>query len=233
VLRRFETYRFGPNVSEEARSRLRAAFRDSSRSMPEVLWSATGQIADDGPVQLVWEHAYASAADYRRYMEHPFHASVLDRYLLADSPERIVVDSDLGIGLAGYACAGDEFHIPSGRRHLIFLDLRSAHPDEVAAVADLARRAAGGGASVFAANTLAAAWFDGETPVGPAPRWSHLWERGFPDPGPPGRAPEGGPDVAGADGRAFEELPGVAASLTLTYRIEPGWGYTSARGSPP
>jgi hypothetical protein len=34
--------------------------------------------------------------------------------------------------------------------------------------------------SVFAANTMGAAWFDGVTPVMGPPRWTHLWEQGFP-----------------------------------------------------
>ena len=54
-------------------------------------------------LDLVWEHAFASPEAYRRYMVHPYHAGVLDRYLLHDSPERVVIDNDLGAGLVGYA----------------------------------------------------------------------------------------------------------------------------------
>ncbi len=227
MLRRFETYRFDPHAPEAARARLRSAFRDASRYLPEVLHSATGANVTDVPVQLVWEHAYRSAADYRRYMEHPFHASVLDRYLLADSPERVVVDSDLGVGLAGYTCDRPDFYLSSGVRRLVLLDMRMASPGEIDAMSVVAEEAKDPDVSVFAANTLASAWFDGETPLGAGPRWSHLWEQGFTDHDALGRDGEGGDTVAGPVGRRWEEVPGVAAALTISYRIEPGWGYDS------
>ena len=47
-----------------------------------------GTNLSDAPVQLVWEHAYESPEAYRRYMVHPYHAVVIDRYLLPDAPER-------------------------------------------------------------------------------------------------------------------------------------------------
>ena len=34
--------------------------------------------------------------------------------------------------------------------------------------------------SVMAANTMGSAWFDGVTPVMGPPRWTHVWEQGFP-----------------------------------------------------
>ena len=176
-------------------------------------------------VDLVWEHAYQSPEAYRRYMAHPFHASVLDRYLLADSPERIVEDSRLGVGLAGYACDGPQYFLPSGVRRLVFLDMRRAGPEEIGAVSDLVGRATVPDASVFAANSLAAAWFDGETPLGTGPRWSHLWEQGFKDETALRRHVEDAVDPGDRSGGGWDEVPGVAAALTLSYRIEPGWGY--------
>jgi hypothetical protein len=81
---------------------------------------------------------------------------------------------------------------------------------------------------VFSANSLASAWFDGETPVGAGPRWSHLWEQGFGDPDALGRGAARRSEVADPDGDGWEEVPGVAATLTIGYRIEPGWGYGSS-----
>ncbi len=124
MLRRFETYSFRVDAAAEVRARLSEALLDSSRYIPEVLHSAIGQQVTGADADLVWEHAYQSPEAYRRYMEHPFHASVLDRYLLADSPERIVEDSRLGIGLAGYPCVGPRYFLPSGIRRLVFLDMR-------------------------------------------------------------------------------------------------------------
>ena len=228
MLRRFETYCFDPHAPEYARARLRAAFRHSSRYLPEVLHSATGENVTDVPVQLVWEHAYRSAADYRRYMEHPFHAAVLDRYLLADSPERTVVDSHLGVGLAGYVCTAPDFYVAAGLRRLVLLDMRAASSEEIDAMSARARQAEGAEVSVFAANSLASAWFDGETPLGTGPRWSHLWEQGFEDPDAFGSDPSGLDVAAGPDGGRWQEVAGVTAAVTISYRIEPGWGYGSS-----
>ncbi len=228
MLRRFETYRFDPHAPERVRARLRAALRDSSRFIPEVLHSAIGENVTEAPVQLVWEHAYRSAADYHRYMEDPFHASVLDRYLLADSPERIVTDSDHGPGLAGYTCAGPEFYLAAGLRRLVLLDMRPAAPEKIEAISTMAGQVTGRQVSVFAANSLASARFDGETPVGTGPRWTHLWEQGFDDPVALGAGPAGGAVPGGPDGDRWPEEPGVAAALTISYRIEPGWGYGSS-----
>lgn len=229
MLRRFEAYRFDAETSSAVRAQLRQAFLDSSRFIPEVRHSATSEDLTGVDVDLVWEHAFPSVATYRGYMEHPFHAAVLDRYLLADSPERAVTDSGLGVGLAGYACDSADYFLSGGVRRLVFLDMRRADPGEVDAVSGLATRARAAEVSVFAANTLASAWFDGETPLGTAPRWSHLWEQGFKD--APGLRLhlEGGDEPGGEDGRTWEDLPGVAAALVFSYRIQPGWGY----GSPP
>ncbi len=210
MLRRFETYNFDPHAPATDRARLRAAFRDSSRYIPEVLHSAVGENVSDAPVQLVWEHAYESAATYRRYMEHAFHAAVLDRYLLADSPERVVVDSDVGVGLAGYTCAGPDFYLSSGVRRLVLLDMQAAGPEEIDAVAATTRDSSTAAVSVFAANSLASAWFDGETPLGVGPRWSHLWELGFEDPDafrPTRPSMTGWPRTPVAGGRRSPESP--------------------------
>src|SRR5271165_6620957 len=95
--------------------RLAEAFSTCGQFIPEVLHSAVGWNLSPAPLQLVWEHAYASPEAYRRYMVHPFHAAVLDRYLLADSPERVVTDNDLGAGLVGYSCDGPTFGAAAGR----------------------------------------------------------------------------------------------------------------------
>jgi hypothetical protein len=225
MLRRFEAYSFRADADTGLRDRLREALLDSSRRIPEVLHSAIGQPVAGAGADLVWEHGFQSPEAYRRYMEHPFHASVLDRYLLADSPERIVEQSRVGIGLAGYACVGPQYFLPSGIRRLVFLDMRRARPEEIELVADLAGRADIPEVSVFAANSLAAAWFDGETQLGTGPRWSHLWEQGFEDEEALRHHLEEAAESGDRSGTGRDELPGVAAALTLSYRLEPGWGY--------
>jgi hypothetical protein len=117
-------------------------------------------------------------------MAHPYHAAVLDRYLLADSPERVVTDDPLEAGLVGYRCDGPAFALAQGVRRLVLLRL-GADPDGggAARLGGVLAAAAGGddemAVSVFAPNTLGAAWFDGEHDVGAPVRWTHLWEQGF------------------------------------------------------
>ncbi len=92
-------------------------------------------------------------------------------------------------------------------------------------MSDLAGKAAIPDVSVFAPNSLAAAWFDGETQLGTGPRWSHLWEQGFKDEDAVRRHLEEDVDSSGRPGAGWDELPGVAAAMILSYRLEPGWGY--------
>jgi hypothetical protein len=185
MLRRIETYSVA-DVDDDGVRALETACARCDRFIPEVLYSHVGWNRSDAPVQLVWEHAFASPAAYHRYMVHPYHAAVLDRYLLHDSPERVVVDNDLAAGLVGYSCDEPAFAMTSGVRRLVLLDVdRHAAPADVdRLVATLGHTPVEVGAmtlSVVAANTLGSAWFDGVTPVAGPPRWSHLWEQGFPD----------------------------------------------------
>jgi hypothetical protein len=192
VLRRFEAYAVAPGAPRHGVDRLEAACRRCGSHIPEVLDSAVGWNLSEAPVQLVWEHAYASPEAYRRYMVHPFHATVLDRYVLQDSPERVVADDTMGAGLVGYECPGAHYRMDGGVRRLVLLRLDStataATADAAAgdAVAQLGEELASVPAtvpemvvSVFGANTMGPAWFDGVTPVSGPPRWTHLWEQGF------------------------------------------------------
>jgi hypothetical protein len=186
MLRRFEIYALRPDVPVDGVHALESACRRCGHFIPEVLDSAVGTNRSETPVQMVWEHAYASAEAYGRYMVHPYHAVVLDRYLLQDSPERIVVDDPLGAGLVGYSCDGPSYRMPGGVRRLVLLRLAAnASPQEVARLRDALERAPEDApemvVSVMGANTLGPAWFDGVTPITGPPRWTHLWEQGFSD----------------------------------------------------
>jgi len=184
MLRRFEVYALRPDAPAEGVRALEAACRDCGRFIPEVLDCAVGTNLSDAPVQIVWEHAYASPEAYRRYMVHPYHAVVLDRYLLPDSPERLVIDGPLGAGLYGYGCGAPSYRMRSGIRRLVLLRLEAGVPEaEVQRLGQALERvrpdAPGMVVSVFAPNTMGAAWFDGVTPVMGPPRWTHIWEQGF------------------------------------------------------
>jgi len=184
VLRRFEMYSVAGGDRDPKVRRLAEAFSTCGQFIPEVLHSAVGWNLSPAPLQLVWEHAYASPEAYRRYMVHPFHAAVLDRYLLADSPERVVTDNDLGAGLVGYSCDGPTFVLACGVRRLVLLQVdRAASEAEVGRAAEVLesvpRATPAMALSVVGANTMGRAWFDGVTPMPGSARWSHVWEQGF------------------------------------------------------
>jgi hypothetical protein len=179
MLRRWEMYSFSPDAPPAAVRGLADAFLRCGDFIPEVLDSAIGTNLSEAPVRLVWEHAYESTDAYKRYMVHPFHACILDRSLLADSPERIVSDNDLGAGLVGYSCDGPVYRLAQGVRRLVLLDLEpGSSTDEIEAL--IAKETAPR-VSVFAENTFGAAWMDGITPITGRPPWSHLWEQGWDD----------------------------------------------------
>jgi hypothetical protein len=185
MLRRFEIYDLAPDADEQAVGELERACRECGRYIPEVLDSAVGRNLSDAAVQLVWEHAYRSPEEYRRYMVHPYHAAVLDRYLLPDSPERVVATDTLGAGLVGYSCPTAAYRMARGVRRLVLLraapGLSAEDNDHLVESLELAReKVPSMTVSSAGANTLGGAWFDAVTPVGPAPRWTHLWEQGFP-----------------------------------------------------
>lgn len=183
MIRRFETYAFLPGASDHVRTRLAHVLLDCSRFIPQVLHNAVGWNRSDAPAELVWEHAYASVDDYLRYMEHPYHAEMLDRLILADSPER-VVEPVTGAGLFGYFCESAEFALPSGARRVALLQLEQPGPppDELVKRLAALTSQAGGLFSVVGHNTLANSWFDGVTPLSERPpKWSVVWEQGFAD----------------------------------------------------
>jgi hypothetical protein len=229
MLRRFEVYALSPDAAAGRVRDLEAACRHCGRFIPEVLDSAVGTNLSDAPVQLVWEHAYASPEAYRRYMVHPYHATVLDRYLLPDSPERIVVDTTLGAGLVGYSCDEPTYRMESGVRRLVLirLDADASRGDLVrlsAALDGAPRDVPGMVVSVMAANTMGRAWFDGVTPVTGPPKWTHLWEQGFSDRDALDAYRRGGSTMAVVEGAGWTGFMDgiVKRSAELFYEVSAG-----------
>lgn len=208
MLRRFELYGVARGPADDAVRALATACRRCGEFIPEVSHSRVGWNLSAAPVQLVWEHAFASPEAYQRYMIHPFHAAVLDRYLLPDSPERVVSDNDLGAGLVGYACDGPVFAMRKGVRRLVLLRVdRRAGAGHLrrmeAALRDVPAADDQMILSVVGANTLGAAWFDAVTAVGGRPRFTHLWEQGFVDRDALAGYRQGGSAVAEAERRQW------------------------------
>jgi hypothetical protein len=240
MLRRFEVYALRPDAPADGVHALESACRNCGNFIPEVLDSAVGTNRSEAPVQMVWEHAHASPEAYRRYMVHPYHAVVLDRYLLQDSPERIVVDDPLGAGLVGYSCDGPSYRMPGSVRRLVLLRLQSASsPEDVARLRDALERAPEDApemaVSVMAANTMGAAWFDGVTPVTGPPRWTHVWEQGFSDLDALESYRRGDSRTAAIERSGWERDVGgiVKRSVELFYEMTPSTKRTpSTEGTP-
>ena len=121
-------FSIAPDAPAPARDRLWRAMRDCDRFIPGITRCAVGTNTADGPVELVWETTYESVGAYATtYMTHPYHAALLDRFLLPDCPERITTTNDLGAGLIGYTVDRDRPLGPVAIRRLLLLDF--ADPD--------------------------------------------------------------------------------------------------------
>jgi hypothetical protein len=170
-------------VAPEKERALEMAFRRCGDFIPEMLHSVVGKNLSEVSVQMVWEHAYESPETYQRYMVHPFHANVLDRYLLNDCPERIVGDSPLGDGtLVGYRCDGPVYFMDHGLRKVVLFGLEGSAKAQDSFLDSLRAVASGHDGvvlSVVEPNTFGVAWFDGVTPILPPSQWTHVWELGF------------------------------------------------------
>jgi hypothetical protein len=179
VLRRFESYAFRETATPERIAELARVLRRAGEFIPEVLFSAVGRNEADADVELVWEHAYDGPDAYARYMCHPFHICVLDRYLLPESPECITAPRPhLGLGLLGYETPNVSFRRDHGVRRLVALraapDVGRDAWDEFAATL-MARPAAFPDlrVSIVAPNTMGLEWW----PSG----WTHVWEQAYDD----------------------------------------------------
>jgi hypothetical protein len=247
MLRRFEVYALRPGVAVDKVRTLESACRHCGRFIPDVLDSAVGTNRSEAPVHIVWEHAYASPEAYGRYMVHPYHADVLDRFLLHDSPERIVVDDPLGAGLVGYSCDTPSYRMGGGVRRLVLLRLRpQSSPDEVSHLHHALVRAPEDTpdmvVSVMAANTVGPAWFDGVTPITGPPKWTHLWEQGFPSFDALESYRQGNSPMAGMERSGWKSWPGdswpgdrwpgdmVTHSVELFYELRVGHSATEGHG---
>ncbi|MBM3658438.1 MAG: hypothetical protein FJW95_02905 [Actinobacteria bacterium] len=179
MLRRFETYAFAPHATAADRVELGRVLAATGSFIPEVLDSAVGTNRSATGVDLVWEHAYEAPDAYARYMCHPFHICVLDRYLLPENPECITASRrELQLGLFGYEVAGAPFRTAGTVRRIVAMrPTPDAAESEIAGFLGALNARAGEQeaveVSVAAANTMGLEWF----PDG----WTHVWEQAFAD----------------------------------------------------
>jgi hypothetical protein len=179
VLRRFESYGFRETTTPEQVAELARVLRRTSQFIPEVLFSAVGRNESDANAELVWEHAYDGPEAYARYMCHPYHICMLDRYLLPESPECITAPRpESMLGLLGYEIDGAPFRRTGGMRRLVAM---KAAPDVDAdawrsfasELTDRPLQTPDLRVSIVAPNTMGLEW----VPDG----WTHLWEQAYDD----------------------------------------------------
>jgi hypothetical protein len=210
VLRRFESYAFQGTTTPEQVSELTRVLQQAGDFIPEVLFSAVGRNESDADVALVWEHAYDSPDAYARYMCHPYHICVLDRYLLPESPECITAPRPrLGLGLFGYEAPDASFRRDGGVRRVVALkaapdvgrDAWDSFASELAVRPEAARDLQ---VSIVAPNTMGLEWW----PNG----WTHVWEQAYDDETAMRRAVVGEPELLDAGP--------IEGWVDLYYRLE-------------
>jgi Stress responsive A/B Barrel Domain len=178
-------YSLRPDVDPETIAAMETAFLRAGRYIPELLDCAVGRNLSPAPLDIIWEHAYDSPEAYQRYMIHPYHAAVLDRFLLRDSPQCLVADHSLGdAGLVGYPCEEAPYRMSQGFRRVTLLSVDQSASSGAARELELALchaspRAAGMTVCTLAPNTMGSRWFDGVTPITAPSQWTHIWEQGF------------------------------------------------------
>ena len=216
MLRRFEIYSLDPKAPQKKVAAMQASMRNAQRYIPEVLHSAVGYNKSDVALHFVWEHAYESSESYQRYMVHPFHANIYDRYLLNDSPERIVTDNPYDVGLLGYSCGAPSYFLPDGSaRRLVLLRLAEGQADFFRAITAKAQSANPQMiVSVLAENTFATRWLDGVTQMLDSTTYSHIWEQGYES---LAAAAAAGSDWRASAGAAVEKV------IELWYELDAGY----------
>jgi len=216
MLRRFEIYSLDPKASQAKVAAMHASMRNAQRYIPEVLHSAVGRNESDVALHFVWEHAYESAQSYQRYMVHPYHANIYDRYLLNDSPERIVTDNSYDVGLLGYSCEAPIYLLPPGAaRRLVLLGLAEGQADFFRAItAEAQSRNPQLILSVLAENTFGTRWLDGVTQILETTTYSHIWEQGYES---LAAAAAAGSDWRASAGAAVEKV------IELWYELDAGY----------
>jgi hypothetical protein len=210
VLRRFESYGFRETTTPEQVAELARVLRRTSQFIPEVVFSAVGRNESDANVELVWEHAYDGPDAYARYMCHPYHICMLDRYLLPESPECITAPRpEAGLGLLGYEIEGEPFRRDGGIRRLVAMKatpdvdadawsmFASELTDRLSHVPDLR-------VSIVAPNIMGLEWW----PDG----WTHLWEQAYDD--------EPAMRRALADERAVLEAGPIDSWIDVYYQLD-------------
>ncbi|MBO0729254.1 MAG: Dabb family protein [Acidimicrobiaceae bacterium] len=223
MLRRFEIYSIRDGVPPEDVEHLAAAFRRCGDHIPELRDSVVGHNLSDQPIHMVWEHAYDSPEAYQRYMVHPYHANVLDRYLLNDSPERIVTDGVLGDGaLVGYSCDTPIYFLEGGVRKVVLFGLEGAE-DFIEALRALPAKDDAVKLSVVEPNTFGVAWFDGVTPILPPSAWTHIWEAGFESLDAYEAYQRGDGPLAQAEREGWRGERSVRQAVELHYKIGETW----------
>ena len=179
MLRRFESYAFRETTTPEQVAELARVLRRTSQFIPEVLFSAVGRNESDANVELVWEHAYDGPDAYARYMCHPYHICMLDRYLLPESPECITAPRpEAGLGLLGYEIEDARFRRDDGIRRLVAMKAASdvgadAWRVFASELSDRPVHSPDMRVSIVAPNTMGLEWW----PDG----WTHLWEQAYDD----------------------------------------------------
>ncbi len=223
MLRRFEMYKMRDGTSAETVAELEEVLRGCGKYIPQVLHSVVGSNLTYTDVDMVWEQAYESRETYyEQYMRHPYHICVFDRYLLPDSPGRVVENGSLGLGLVGYEIDSPAYLRKDGIRRLVMLRMRADAATErvdelLSALRDAPAETPQLALSIVADNSMGEEWFPGV--------WTHVWEQAFDSEEDMRGYLEGDSRLARAERSGWRDEAGgvVEASIDVAYLLhEPG-----------
>lgn len=177
MIRRFELFKVRDGASSETLERFERTFRAVGDFIPVVFESDMGRNRLSDTPTHVWEHSLVSHEEYDRlYMNHPYHACVLDRFLLPGNPERITQRSHRG-GMFIYETDDwDPSRNHGLKRLVIFRTHEQVESERLAAFeSDLrATPAPGMRLSSLGRNQV-------PLPTWRGPSWTHVWEQAFED----------------------------------------------------
>jgi hypothetical protein len=169
MIRRFYVVPLRDDVAPRAVREAVRRLAEADLYIPTLYHSSAAVCIDGRHPTIVWESCFDSAEAQAEYGRSRYHGSVIDRYLLHDSPQRVGrLDETFA---CGYHTDTPANELRRGIRRLILLSVgREADVGDLARIAGRARLRVSG----LYENTHQRrdAWW---RPY----RWTHVWEQGF------------------------------------------------------
>ncbi|HXC40085.1 MAG TPA: NIPSNAP family protein [Burkholderiales bacterium] len=216
MIRRFYSFPLKSDLSEHHERAFLRALSDTCLFIPGTENTSAARDLSASSPTVVWENTYADLESGQSvYMRHPYHAMVLDRFAMRDSPE-CVASSDTST--CGYELPGRIPLLTRGIRRVVLL--RVPEESNLTGLAQLAANPPGPEISVFADETWSK-YSPRKRDINWRKPWTHIWEQGFANQDAlnrylSGDSPAARAERAGLVGLGFE----VEAIRIMTYPVQ-------------